>query len=110
MVKIGMICAGSFETGYNACQVYIYNHTGGEFSLIFFLFQGDSGGPLICDDMLAGSVSFGVECGLPEFPVVYTDLSYQSIFIREAIEYDGAATILISINTIIFALLIVLTN
>ncbi|TGZ61732.1 hypothetical protein CRM22_007807 [Opisthorchis felineus] len=56
-----MVCAGSEEGGKDACQF-------------------DSGGPLVCKVSgqwrLIGVVSFGVECGLPEYPGVYTDVSY----------------------------------
>ncbi|XP_037941633.1 trypsin-2-like [Teleopsis dalmanni] len=38
--------------------------------------SGDSGGPLICGGELAGIVSFGVGCGFPGFPCVYTDVAY----------------------------------
>ncbi|CAG0896757.1 unnamed protein product [Darwinula stevensoni] len=50
-----MMCAG--EDGKDACQ-------------------DDSGGPLYCDGFLAGVVSFGVECGNPDFPGVYTKVSH----------------------------------
>ena len=38
---------------------------------------GDSGGPMICDEKLAGIVSFGPngECGNEDLPGVYTDVS-----------------------------------
>ena len=46
--------------------------------------QGDSGGPLSCYArmgdkevwMIAGIVSWGIECGLPKFPGVYTKISF----------------------------------
>ncbi len=43
--------------------------------------QGDSGGPMVVEDgegwyKVAGIVSFGVECGLPNFPGVYARVSY----------------------------------
>ena len=38
--------------------------------------QGDSGSGLICNQNLAGVVSFGYGCALPDFPGVYTDVIY----------------------------------
>lgn len=45
-------------------------------------FQGDSGGPLICNDVLAGIVSFGRACALPGFPTVYTHIGRLREWIR----------------------------
>lgn len=62
----GMICAGILEGGVDACQ-------------------GDSGGPLVCDEQLTGIVSFGVECGRPNAPSVYTDVLYFSSWLLKEI-------------------------
>lgn len=53
----GMLCAGTMLGGKDACQ-------------------GDSGGPLICNGVLAGIVSHGVECARPQYPGVYADVAY----------------------------------
>lgn len=60
----------------------------------------------MCNDELVGIVSFGVECGHPQFPVVYTDVSMQREFIVEAIKYSGASKIVFSLCTVFIAWLI----
>ncbi|ENN73970.1 hypothetical protein YQE_09426, partial [Dendroctonus ponderosae] len=37
--------------------------------------QGDSGGPFVIDNVLYGLVSFGLQCGDPEHPGVYTNVA-----------------------------------
>jgi len=62
-VSDNMLCAGKKEGGKDACV-------------------GDSGGPLSCyvkaskSWKLAGLVSWGIDCGLPKKPGVYTKLSH----------------------------------
>ncbi|XP_055301714.1 trypsin eta-like [Sitodiplosis mosellana] len=57
-MKPGMFCAGRTKGGgHDACQ-------------------GDSGGLLTCAPRtLSGVISFGNECGLPNFPGIYSDVS-----------------------------------
>lgn len=63
----GKLCAGFVETGgKDACQ-------------------GDSGGPLVIDNRQAGIVSMGYECGLAEYPGVYTEVSFYNKWIMEQI-------------------------
>ncbi|KAJ6637746.1 Trypsin-1, partial [Pseudolycoriella hygida] len=57
MIGDGMLCAGTTEGGKDSCQ-------------------GDSGGGLYCGNSVAGIVSFGSDCGHPEFPGVYTNVAY----------------------------------
>lgn len=38
--------------------------------------QGDSGGPLVCGNEIVGIVSFGYECGRPQYPGIYVNVSY----------------------------------
>jgi trypsin len=37
--------------------------------------QGDNGGPLVCDNSLAGIISFGYGCSYKNYPSVYTEVS-----------------------------------
>ncbi len=71
-----MLCAG--DTGKDSCQ-------------------GDSGGPLTIDrgagyTELAGIVSFGTECALPDYPGVYANVAESSIngFLRGIVDAPRA--------------------
>jgi hypothetical protein len=41
----------------------------------FLRFKGDNGGPLVCDNSLAGIISFGYGCSYKNYPSVYTEVS-----------------------------------
>ncbi len=54
--------------------------------------QGDSGGPMVVPDghgwyKLAGVVSHGVQCGLPQYPGVYARVSYFEDWLATHIEF-----------------------
>ena len=44
--------------------------------------QGDSGGPLSCNGKLAGIVSFGIGCGRPMYPGIYTKVEKYTSWIE----------------------------
>jgi trypsin len=44
--------------------------------------QGDSGGPLVCNGTLYGVVSSGYQCGLSNFPGIYSKVSAVRSWIR----------------------------
>lgn len=63
-VPTGEICAGLSQGGKDSCQ-------------------GDSGGPLVINGQLIGIVSWGMGCGTPHYPGVYTDVSYYRQWIKQ---------------------------
>ncbi|XP_042228076.1 trypsin-1-like [Homarus americanus] len=67
-VQDNMLCAGVKEGGKDACAA-------------------DAGGPLACENegsrYLAGLVSWGTGCARPNFPGVYTEISYFVDWIKE---------------------------
>lgn len=60
----GQICAG-------------YVGTGGKDTC-----ESDSGGPLAVNGRLAGVTSWGFDCGSPEYPGVYTEVSFYRAWIK----------------------------
>ena len=65
-----MFCAGVDGGGVDSCQ-------------------SDSGGPLQVDGILAGIVSYGFGCALPDSPGVYTNVSVVLDFINEITGLGG---------------------
>lgn len=56
--------------------------------------QGDSGGPLYSslDNVLIGTVSWGISCGLPQFPGVYSKISTGIEWIMSLMDTKNKAT------------------
>ncbi|XP_066262371.1 trypsin-like [Euwallacea similis] len=48
--------------------------------------QGDSGGPLLCNDVLIGIISWGINCGNPLNPGVYTRVDVHLDFIEKTMK------------------------
>ena len=45
------------------------------FTAQYVLFQGDYGGPVVASNRLVGMYSWGLECGLPQYPGVCIKMS-----------------------------------
>ncbi|XP_053120292.1 transmembrane protease serine 9-like [Hemicordylus capensis] len=85
-IKPDMFCAGKAEGGIDACQ-------------------GDSGGPLVCESggvwTQVGIVSWGEQCAQPNFPGVYTLVSYYADWIQaNTVSSEGRNSGLRSILTV----------
>lgn len=63
-IPVGQLCAGFMAGGKDSCQ-------------------GDSGGPFNVNGQLVGIVSWGLGCAEPNYPGVYTDVSYYRQWIKQ---------------------------
>jgi trypsin len=54
---------------YQSANVVIY------FNARIILFQSDYGSPLVASNKQVGIYSWGLECGLPEYPGIYIKMS-----------------------------------
>lgn len=66
--------------------------------VIFFIFQGDSGGPLVCylsdsKYYIVGITSYGVGCGRPKFPGVYTNLPKYMFWVKRQLSKTNTVSI-----------------
>lgn len=52
------------------------------------MFQGDGGGGLICNNLVYGIVSSGLECGLPNFPGIYVDVAVHNTWIDSTLVWN----------------------
>lgn len=93
-----MLCAGS-QTGGDSCQgkciIFssgnVKNKQGSNQQREYFFSKGDSGGPLVDKNgVQVGIVSFGVGCGNPSFPGVYTRLSAVAAWVNRGICFESA--------------------
>ena len=72
--------------------------------------QGDSGGPLYYSEtslnkyVLAGITSYGYQCGLPNYPGIYTRVSYYMNWINDQ-SYVNVASIHKHLPLLIFSMI-----
>ncbi|XP_017808597.1 serine protease 41 isoform X1 [Papio anubis] len=82
MIQDSMFCAGAEDGSVDTCKA----------GLTHAAPQGDSGGPLVCDkDGLwyqIGIVSWGIDCGQPNRPGVYTNISVYFHWIRRVMSHS----------------------
>lgn len=67
--------------------------------------QGDSGGPIISDNELIGLVSWGIGCGRPNSPGVYTSLEAFKSFIWQ--EFSTSSSCIVFYSKFYFIIVIV---
>ncbi|KAJ6637745.1 Trypsin-1 [Pseudolycoriella hygida] len=90
-VRDGMFCAGDMAGKVDACKELFDFVIKAAFSDSFYsIGQGDSGGGLICGNDLAGVVSWGSKCALPNLPGVYADVAVFNSWIDDKLAWTGA--------------------
>lgn len=55
----------------------------------YFTLQRDDGGGLICNNIVFGIVSWQVDCGLLQYPTVYTDVAVYNSWIDSTLTWNG---------------------
>ncbi|KAL1391556.1 hypothetical protein pipiens_003134 [Culex pipiens pipiens] len=68
--------------------------------------QGDSGGALICQNRVAGIVSFGAGCAHPNFPGVYMDVVHHEKWISKALNGAQGLKVQLGVWIVMVAVLV----
>lgn len=54
----------------------------------YFTLQRDDGGGLICNSVVFGIVSWQIDCGLLQYPTVYTDVAIYNAWIDSTLAWN----------------------
>ncbi|CAG9768006.1 unnamed protein product [Ceutorhynchus assimilis] len=82
--QVSVIDSEWCENQYQAFQISVTEMVfcaGAEMGKITDSCHGDSGGPFVIDNVLYGLVSYGLDCGEPQYPGVYTNVAALREFI-----------------------------